>query len=826
MSEKEQRPEGERLEETLQNAFVMYKDRPFLGDIIYENGKPVHVEYGTYWDVWKKLCKLFYGLKEFVTPHCHVGIFGQTCEEWIMSDILTVLCGAVSVPIQPTLPPAVLSHIINETKLSSVMFSGDLNNFISLLAVVPDSSITHIVVCTLSPNDITHLEIPNHIEILWINDLLSIELQNTKIPSTSIVPSDSLTIMYTSGTSGMPKGAALPDSHWNTFIRNYWSYDPLVGHSFMPLTHGTGRLFIYTCIFNGGCIALHTNPDIGTIFDEFLIVNPTIVVSAPRLYNMIYREYEEDIKNCKDSEEIRKLEEMKYKKIFGSRVRAVCFGGAATAQIVLDFFTRILDCIVADGYGASEVGGIAINNNILPNVIVKLISVPELDYFTTDEPFSRGEICVKTPTMFRGYLNSEESPFDEEGFYHTGDIGQLEGKGILRLIDRRKNVFKLSQGEFVAAQRIESIYVSIPIIQQICVYGNTLMDSILAIVVVDSIEIHKRAAVSGVSTESLLYSVSLQQEILDLITEIAEKEKLESFNIPSGLILTLEPFTEENDMLTASMKMKRNSIISHYKPQLDKLYNQVSNIELGEAPDISDIESVTLDLQNIFKNLIKMPKETSFPIEKPLRFLGGDSLSFVAFSRTIEKRYGSTISLIQFIQQDLSLSDLLNIVTGNHVEDKSNIIDIYKEIERITSEEDILWQNIEPALATSSENWKNVLVTGATGFLGSFMVYYLISNTSFDVYCLVRGDSLDSAKKRIDNILLKIDPNFQLNRVHVILGDIFQLKSEMVNNIQYQIDCVIHSAADTNSISSYKQLYNSNIIGTLNVLNFLRKHNR
>jgi fatty acid CoA ligase FadD9 len=258
----------------------------------------------------------------------------------------------------------------------------------------------------------------------------------------------------------------------------------------MPLTHNTGRMFVYTTLANGGRIALHERPDMATLFEELKLVNPTIIVSAPRLYDMVYREYEGELALGRRSKTELKA---KYGKVFGNRMGAVCAGGASTDMKVMEFLKETNPCIVIDGYGATECGGIVIEGSVLPNVEWKLIDCPELGYFATDKPYPRGEICVKTKTMMLGYYREEDKTsevLDKDGFYHTGDVGISEGEGKLRLIDRRKNFFKLSQGEFVAAQKLEALYETISEVDQIMVYGDSSMDAVVAVIVLNATEVN------------------------------------------------------------------------------------------------------------------------------------------------------------------------------------------------------------------------------------------------------------------------------------------------------------------------------------------------
>src|SRR3989338_4954696 len=173
-------------------------------------------------------------------------------------------------------------------------------------------------------------------------------------------------------------------------------------------------MFLLTTLFNGGRIVLHCKDDMNALMSEFLLYNPTIVAAAPRLFKNIMHQFTMEL-GTNPSDEFKQGLLAKYRKIFGNRLEAVCPGGASSGPHLLQFLAQLWpDKIVTDGYGASEVGGIAINEQIIPGVQVKLIDVPESGYFSSNNV---GEICVKTKTMFSGYWTAggiDRSALDEE----------------------------------------------------------------------------------------------------------------------------------------------------------------------------------------------------------------------------------------------------------------------------------------------------------------------------------------------------------------------------------------------------------------------------
>lgn len=147
----------------------------------------------------------------------------------------------------------------------------------------------------------------------------------------------------------------------------------------------------------------------------------------------------------------------RFRLLIGSRLQVIVTGGAPTSEAVLHFLRRCFKVWVENGYGTSETSGICGSTHVRDDVEIKLEDVPDMGYFSTDKPFPRGEVLVKSPSLFRGYWNNDaltKESITADGWYKTGDIAEMDPKTKkLNLIDRRKNFLKLAQGEFVAPER-------------------------------------------------------------------------------------------------------------------------------------------------------------------------------------------------------------------------------------------------------------------------------------------------------------------------------------------------------------------------------------
>lgn len=208
---------------------------------------------------------------------------------------------------------------------------------------------------------------------------------------------------------------------------------------------------------------------------------------------------------------------------------------------------------------------------------VKLEDVPDMNYFSVN---NEGEICIKGLNVFRGYLKDPEKTqevLDKDGWLHTGDIGCWLPNGTLKIIDRKKNIFKLAQGEYIAPEKIENIYTRSGPVSQIFIHGDSLRSSLVGVVVPDPDVLPSFAAKFGVkgSLEELCQSKIVKEAILEDLQKIGKENGLKSFEQVKNIFVHPEPFSIENGLLTPTLKAKRGDIAKHFRTQIDSLYQSI-----------------------------------------------------------------------------------------------------------------------------------------------------------------------------------------------------------------------------------------------------------
>ena len=421
--------------------------------------------------------------------------------------------------------------------------------------------------------------------------------------------------IYTSGTTGKPKGVLL--SHWNLCSDIQATLDVMpiessdVSLSFLPWAHSFGQTAeLHGLISKGASLGLVESVD--TILANAAEVRPTILMAVPRIFNKIYDAVHKQIRQgsglkkklfsmamnnsnrLRDQTEdggnagawTRMLDSVFDKLIFsgvreklGGRLRWAISGGAALSPEVAKFIDN-LHIEVYEGYGLTETSPVAACNapgarkigsvgRPLPGVDISIRPVEGYD----DDI---GEICINGPIVMQGYHNlpeQTEQVLDDDGTFHTGDLGRIDDDGFVWILGRVKEQYKLENGKYVVPAPVEEQLKLSPYIDQIMIEGTGCPYNV-AVIVADGESLREYAEGEGLEFDSI-------DDLLDhpRVRELFEREleewgeEVKSYELPKDFVLTAEEFSTENEMLTPTLKLKRRNIMAAYGDDLSRLYD-------------------------------------------------------------------------------------------------------------------------------------------------------------------------------------------------------------------------------------------------------------
>jgi fatty acid CoA ligase FadD9 len=304
------------------------------------------------------------------------------------------------------------------------------------------------------------------------------------------------------------------------------------------------------------------------------MVRPSFLNFVPRIWDILFDEFQSEVdRRRSDGADRAALEaevmadQRQY--VVGGRYLLAVTGSAPTTPEMKEWIESYLDLDLVEGYGSTEQGVTVFNGQVKrpPVIDYKLADVPELGYFRTDQPHPRGELLIKSEQIFAGYYKRPEltaEMFDEDGFYRTGDIVAELGPDQLEYLDRRNNVLKLSQGEFVTVSKLEAVLQRSPLVRQIYIYGNSTRSYLLAVVVPAEDALSR----NDIGTLKPLIGESLQ--------DAARAAGLQSYEIPRDFILETTAFTVENGLLTGIRKLARPKLKQRYGERLEQLYTDLA----------------------------------------------------------------------------------------------------------------------------------------------------------------------------------------------------------------------------------------------------------
>jgi long-chain acyl-CoA synthetase len=388
--------------------------------------------------------------------------------------------------------------------------------------------------------------------------------------------------------------------------------------SYLPLAHIFERVIQILLVSIGAKIGFYQG-DVLKLMDDLAALRPTIFVSVPRLYSRIYNKVQEGLKNkgfiaqtlfkyayASKLAALRNNGTTKHwlwDRIFGAireklggRVKLMITGAAPIAPDVHDFLRIAFSCDVYEGYGMTEccaLATISAPHDVTPKQVgipapcveIKLVDVPEIgcSYYSNDRPRPRGEIWIRGPTVFSGYYKADDKTAETltaDGWLITGDVAEMDEEGRIYLIDRKKSLLKLAQGEYVAPEKVEAVLGTQPMVAQAFVEGNSLKSYVVAIVVPDQEALAgwaRSQGITGKTVKELMQDDRLKAFILKEFKGLGASGtgELKGFEIPKAIHLESEAFSVENNLLTPSFKLKRPIARNKYKTIVEELYRKL-----------------------------------------------------------------------------------------------------------------------------------------------------------------------------------------------------------------------------------------------------------
>lgn len=548
-----------------------------------------------------------------------IGIYAKNCPEWFITLMASIEQSMVIAPLYDTLDANAASYIINQTEMKVVVVDSS-DKVQKLLSNKSCPSLQHIIVveqCSLEELRAIDPDVQIHL----FKDLLR-EGQGELVPMTLPTPEDKYIICYTSGTTGPPKGVVLTHRNLVSAISTFYvlldkSFPEFMKTralfiSYLPLSHMMEQLCHWCCFTMGGAEGYYGGTIQG-LMDDLQELKPTVFPVVPRLLNRFYDLVHANLQKASPLSKAifnyaykRKLELYKrgifcndtiwdklvfskIQKQMGGNVHLMATGSAPISAEVLETCRIVLGSTIFEAYGQTETTAIAtltwLNDWTAGHCggpaacsIIKLADVAEMNYFASE---GKGEIMVKGPNVTQGYYKDPEKTaelFDKDGYLHTGDVGQILPGGRIKIIDRKKHIFKLAQGEYVAPEKIENVYVRAPAVQQVFVDGDSLESYLVAVVVPEESVVKEwyeaNVEKNGKSYKEILNTEQVQKFVLSQMQQVGKENKLNSIEQVKAVYLTSEAFTVENGLLTPTLKTKRPQLRKYYADAMQELYNK------------------------------------------------------------------------------------------------------------------------------------------------------------------------------------------------------------------------------------------------------------
>ncbi|CAN8014108.1 unnamed protein product [Ixodes persulcatus] len=629
------------LNELMAEAFRKYSDRPCLG------ARPVLAESEEQKD-GKVIKKLSLGDYEWLTysdvdhlvdlisraiitlglkPTEYLGILAETRQEWILTALACIRVNVPLVTLYATLGEDGIIQALNETEVTHLVTSYDLMP--RVVNVLCNTPLIKRIIYMESKIKRTPVVVPENVEVIPFFELERRgRTADADLKAETPRRDDVFIIMYTSGTTGIPKGVMITHKNIMATLKGFSVNCQTLGTgnddshiAYLPLAHILELLVECLTLGLGAKIGFSsaltltdtsTGLKAGCLGDATLL-KPVLLVCPPLILNRIRKSITDNVaakgpfarffeyllayKNFWlnfgfNTTILNHLVFNKMRALLGGRV-VILATGAAPLSVDTDAFIRAcFDCCPIQGYGLTETAGSAalkdlddrnfksIGSPILGSYI-RLVDWDEGNYSIIDEPNPRGEIVVGGDCVTPGYFKNEaltrECYREECGirWFYTGDIGEVYPDGTISVIDRKKNLVKLAHGEYVSLGKVETELKTCPVIDNICVCGNSFKTYLVALVMPNPKQLENLALQEGKSNMSfgeLCNNPTITRAVANTIAEHGHRARLHKTEIPVKVKLCVEDWQPDTGLVTAAYKLRRREIQKFYQMEIDEMY--------------------------------------------------------------------------------------------------------------------------------------------------------------------------------------------------------------------------------------------------------------